>query len=67
MQIQEERGELSLDYFSILWAFQGQDDHYIVLPRLGVREALIFLDFFFLNGNAKGLVSGVPGSDVAFP
>lgn len=45
MQIQEERGELSLDYFSILWAFQGQDDHYIILPRLGVREALIYLDF----------------------
>ena len=24
----------------------GQDDHYIVLPRLTAREALIVLDFF---------------------
>ena len=28
----------------------GQDDHLVVLPQWGIREALIFLDFFRPKG-----------------
>lgn len=29
---------------------EGQDDHYIILPQMDVRGALIFLDFFRSKG-----------------